>query len=138
MKRLIAVTFFLHSLTLSFGQNADIKAMVDSLQYLKADTLDCSADLYWRIIANGDKAIPLLIDKLTDTSSTNINSHCKKARLNVSEISYEALTEIAYFPMYLVTHMQFDIIHNDCWNFYNYFYKNENKKEFQKMVKDWY
>lgn len=138
MKRLIAITFFLHSLTLSFGQNADIKTMVDSLQYLKADTLDCSADLYWRIIGKGDKAIPYLINKLTDTSSTNIKSPCKKSNLNVGEISYSAMTEIAYFPMYLMTHIQFDVIHNDCWNFYDYFYKDENKKEFQKMVQDWY
>jgi hypothetical protein len=138
MKRLTAITLFLHSLTLSFGQNAGIKTMVDSLQYLNPHTLNCSADLYWRIIAKGDKVIPFLIDKLTDITSTSISSPCKKTKLNVAEISYEALTEIAYFPMYLMTGIQFDIIHNDCWNFYDYFYKNENKKEFQKMVQDWY
>lgn len=138
MKRLFGTIFFLNYLTFSFGQNAEIEKMVDSLHYLKANSLNCSADLYWRIISKGEKAIPFLIAKLTDTSSTNINSACKRTKLNVAEISYEALTEIAYFPMYLMTHIQFDVIHNECWNFYDYFYKDENKKQFQKMVNDWY
>lgn len=138
MKRLILTIFLLHFLTTSFGQNADIKSMVDSLKYLKVNSLDCSAGLYWQIIAKGDNAIPFLIDKLTDTNSTNIKSSCKTTKLNVAEISYEALTEIAEFPMYVMTHIQFDVIHNGCWSFYNYLYNDGNKKEFQKLVREWY
>jgi hypothetical protein len=75
MKRLTATIFFIHCMAVSFGQNGAIKSMVDSLQYLKVDTLDCSADLYWRIIAKGDKAIPFLIEKLTDTASAGEIDH---------------------------------------------------------------
>ena len=92
MKKLVLIIFTLHFLTISYGQNAEIKSMIDSLKYLKSDSLDCSADLYWRIIAKGNDVIPFLIDKLTDTTSTNIKSDCKKIKLNVVEVSYEALS----------------------------------------------
>lgn len=130
-------------MTLSYGQDANIKLMVDSLQYLKSDTLDCKADLYWRIVATGDKAIPFLIEKLTDTTQTKIKFHCKKTRLNVGEVAQFALTQIAYFPAFLVTKMQFDLIIIDqtgegCWSFYDFFFINSNKPRYQKDIKDWY
>ncbi|MCE3282840.1 MAG: hypothetical protein K0Q66_1577, partial [Chitinophagaceae bacterium] len=97
-----------------------------------------SAYLYLRIIANRYKSSPLLIEKLNDTNSTNIKSPCKTTRLNVAEVSYAALDEISSLPIFLITRIQFDVIHNECWNFYDYFYNNKNKKEFQRMVRDWY
>lgn len=143
MKKLIATIFFLYSLTLSFGQSKNIKAMVDSLKYLKVDTLDCSADLYWRIVAKGDKAIPFLIEKLTDTTQTKVRFHCKKTRLNVGEVSQFALTQIADFPAFLVTKIQFDVIVIDdtnegCWSFHDFLFINANKPRYQKNVRDWY
>lgn len=144
MKRLIVIIFFLHQLTLSHGQDTEIKLMVDSLQYLKTDTLDCKADLYWRIVSKGDKAIPFLIKKLTDTTQTNIKFHCKKTRLNVGEVAQFALTEIANFPAFAVTKMQFDVVIIDektgqgCWSFYDFLFINANKLQYQKDVKTWY
>jgi hypothetical protein len=99
-----------------FGQNHVTKEMVDSLSrvpFLYSDTLDCNANLYWRIVARGEEAIPYLIAKLTDTLPTNIKFHCKKGRLNVGEVSYFAIHEIGYFPMFLVTQMQFDLFEPD-------------------------
>jgi hypothetical protein len=139
MKRLIATILVLHILTLSFGQNAGIKSLVDSLQYLKADTLDCKADLYWRIIAKGKNAIPSLIDKLSDTTQTNVSYRCKGIKLNVGEVAYFALREIAFFPTFDITRIQFDYFdENDCWSFFPYLFNNENKKEYQRMVNRWY
>jgi len=143
MKRLIATIFFLHCLTISFGQKTNLKSMVDSLQYLKADTLNCTADLFWRIISKGDKAIPFLIDKLTDTTQTRIKFHCKKTNLNVGEVAQFALTEIASFPAFLVTKLQFDYIIIDengegCWSFYDFLFINSNKPRYQKDVRNWY
>ncbi len=139
MKRLIATTFFLHSLTLSYGQNIDIKSMVDSLQYSKADTLDCGATLYWRIISQSDKAIPFLIDKLSDTTLTNISYKCKLTKLNVSEVAYFALQQIASFPAFVITHIQFHVYNdNNCWSFFDYFFNNANKKNYQELVLQWY
>ena len=143
MKKLIATIIFIHSLAFLFGQNAGIKSIVDSLQYLKADTLDCSADLYWRIIAKGDKAIPFLIEKLTDTTQTKVKYHCKKVRLNVGEIAQFALRQIADFPASYITNMRFDVLYSDetgetCWGFYDYLFINSNKPQYQKSVREWY
>jgi hypothetical protein len=117
--------------------------MVDSLQYLKADTLDCKAELYWRIISKGDRAIPFLINKLTDTTQTAVKFHCKKTTLNVGEIAQFALTQIADFPAFLVTQLQFDVIVIDdtgegCWSFYDFLFINSNKLRYQTDVKNWY
>ncbi|MEO7486988.1 MAG: hypothetical protein ABIU77_07790, partial [Ferruginibacter sp.] len=86
---------------------------------------------------------PLLIDKLTDTTQTNIKYHCKKTNLNVGEVAQFALTEIANFPAFLVTKMQFDYIIIDepgqgCWSFYDFLFINSNKPRYQKNVREWY
>ena|SRR5258705_10929407 len=113
--------------------------MVDSLKYLKHDTLDCKADLYWRIVAQGDKAIPFLIDKLNDTTQTNVSFHCKQSKLSVGELSYFALNQIGDFPAFTITHIQFDEIDNNgCWSFYEYFFNNDNKPSYQRLVREWF
>lgn len=128
-----------HFLTVSFGQSSVIKSMVDSLQYLKVDTLDCNASLYWRLVAKGDKAIPFLIDKLNDTTLTKLSNSCKATKLNVGEVSYFALQQIAFFPAFVITHIQFDVIYsNDCWSFFDYFFNNGNKRQYQDLVRKWY
>jgi hypothetical protein len=144
MKKIILANLLLLSVLPSHGQKVDIKAMVDSLQFIKTDTFNCNADIYWRIVAEGQKAIPFLIDKLTDTTQTKIKYHCKKTSLNVGEVAHFALTEIANFPAFLVTHIQFDVITIDertgkgCWSFYDFLFINSNKPRYQKSVREWY
>ena len=136
------ITYFLliGSLTGAYAQKVNISEMVDSLHYIKGDTLDCNADIYWRIIAQGDKAIPFLIQKLDDTTNTNIHFICKNGTLNVAEIAYKALDEIVILPMaVIVPHIQFDHFDGDgCWSFYKYFYINNNKAAFKKNMNEWY
>lgn len=117
--------------------------MVDSLQFIKSDTLDCSADLYWRIIAQGKEAIPFLIEKLTDTTQTKIKFHCKKTCLNVGEIAQFALSEIASFPPAAMGVGQFDFFMIDeqgqsCWSFYDYLFNNSKKEKYKTIVQNWY
>ena len=139
MKNIITIIISFNCFTLSFGQSQNIKLMVDSLRYLEADTLDCRANLYWRIISKGEKAIPFLIDKLSDTTQSNVSFACKSARLNVGEISYFALNQIGYFPAFTITHIQFDYTDdNGCWIFYEYLFNNENKTKYQTLVKEWF
>lgn len=113
-------------------------SLISQLAKMTSDTLDCSAEVYWRIIQRGKKSIPLLIESLTDTTMTNIYNHCKKGRLNIGEVSYFALGEIADFPAAAVTHMQFDVFDNGCWIFYEYFFDNKNKPKYQKLVETFY
>jgi len=139
MKRFSIAAFLLLNITLSFGQNETAMSMVDSLKYLMADSLDCKADLFWRIVAQGDKSIPFLIAKLTDTTPTNVRFHCKKGKLNVAEVAQCALTNIADFPASAVMHAQFDVIDDEgCWSFYEFFFMNSNKHRYQDSVRAWY
>ena len=143
MKRVLFTIAFVHSMSILSGQNNNIRLMVDSLKDMNSDTLDCSADLYWRIIAKGEDAIPFLIEKLTDTTQTNVKWHCKKTRLNVGEVANFALNAIGEFPAYFITRIQFDLIYIDetgqsCWTFYDYFFDNANKPTYQQSVRSWY
>src|SRR5262249_20820482 len=74
----------------------------------------------------------------SDTVVTNIRWHCKKGKLNVAEIACFALDEIIFFPRAVITKMQFDLIIDGCWTFYDYFFENKNKAGFQKTLKEWY
>jgi hypothetical protein len=139
MKQLSIIFLLLFSFTISYSQDERIKSMVDSLDIMKADTLDCNADLYWRIIAQGEKAIPFLIDKLTDTTPTNIKFLCKETKLNVGEVAYFALEEIGHFPLFLVTKIQFDYdFVEGCEAFYTALFRDSFKPRFQKNMRDWY
>ncbi len=113
-------------------------SLISMLPTMQSQTFDCSADTYWKIIKRGKASIPHLIESLTDTTMTNIYDDCKPGKLNVGEVSYFALEEIAEFPAFVVTHIQFDLVVNGCWNFYDYFFDNRNKKEYQKMVRNFY
>ena len=79
-------------------------SLISELRNMKTDTLDCSADVYWKIIKRGKEYIPLLIEGLTDTTKTNIYNYCKKGKLNTGEVCYFALEEIAEFPAYAVSY----------------------------------
>lgn len=116
-----------------------VVSLISQLATMKADTLDCSAEIYWKIIKAGEVSIPFLIESLTDTTMTNIYNKCKQSNLNVGEVSFFALGEIADFPAYLVTNMRFDELYPaGCWSFYDYIFSNGNKKNYQQMVKEFY
>ncbi len=141
VKKFTNTITFIFLFTTSFGQ-FNVKDLVDSLKFLETDTLDCTADIYWKIIAQKEKAIPYLIDKLTDTTPTKIRYDCKKTPLNISEVSYLALTEIADFPIFDITGYQFDHIdRNGCSGFHLWYFFTDNlghKPEFQKSVRKWW
>ena len=114
-------------------------SLISLLPKMKAESLDCNADIYWQIISRGQSSIPLLIESLTDTTITNVYDHCKKGRLNVAEVSYFALEELAEFPTFLVTQIQYDVYdENGCWSFFDDFFDNRTKKSYQKKVMEFY
>jgi hypothetical protein len=119
-------------------------SLISRLPSMKADTLrnmlqNCDANIYWKIVKRGQASIPLLIESLTDTTLTNIYSPCKKGNLNVGELSQYALEEIAEFPAFVVTHIQFCVIdENGCWSFYDYLYDNRNKPAYKTHVQKFY
>jgi hypothetical protein len=124
------------------GSQTGLSAQKDSLIYnlmeMKAGKLDCSAEAYWKIIQQGEKMIPLLLECLTVTRPTTIYNDCKKGKLNVGEVCYFALEELADFPAFLITQTQYDLIENDCWNFYTYLFNDKNKNEYQRKARNFY
>jgi hypothetical protein len=117
-------------------------SLISQLAFMKTDSLDCSADVFWKIVSKGKAYIPKLIESLTDTTMTNIYHGCKTQKLNIGELSYFALEEIGDFPAFVVTQIQFDVISIQngwsCWSFYDYLFNNKNKVEYQNKVKDFY
>lgn len=115
-------------------------SLISQLTNKEITSLDSNNSVYWEIIKRGEKSIPLLIESLCDTTQTNIYDKCKRGYLTIGDVSYFALEEIAEFPAFLVTKIQFCTVdvENNCWSFYDYLYNNENKPQFQKMVSDFY
>ena len=113
-------------------------SLIAALSEMKTEKLDCSAEAYWKIIQQGEKMIPVLLECLTDTHPTTIYNNCKKGKLNVGEVSYFAQEELADFPAFLITQTQYDLIENDCWNFYTYLFNDKNKNEYQRKARNFY
>lgn len=115
-------------------------SLVLNLSDKNITVLDTNAVFYWEMIKRGEKSIPILIDCLSDTTLTNIYDKCKKGYLTVGDICYFALDEIAEFPAFLVTNIEFCTIdvENNCWSFYYYLFENQNKPQFKIMVREFY
>jgi hypothetical protein len=113
-------------------------SLITALTEMKAEKLDCSAEAYWKIIQQGEEAIPVLIECLTDNSPTAVYNACKKGKLTAGEVCYFALEELADFPTAAITQHQFDLVINDCWSFYDYLFDGKNKNDYQKKVRNFY
>lgn len=120
------------------GNTRQKDSLIAGLREMNAEKLDCNAESYWKIIQQGEKVIPVLIECLTDNSPTAVYNECKKGKLTAGEVCYFALEELADFPTYIITQQQFDLVVNDCWNFYDYFFDPKNRNEYQKKVRDFY
>lgn len=118
-----------------FRQRDSVAAL---LRGMTCEKLDSSATAYWKLIQQGERMIPILLACLTETSPTSVSDDCKKGKLNVGEVSYFALEELAEFPIYLITQTQYDLVENGCWNFYTYLFNDKNKSEYQKKATDFY
>ena len=132
--KLFTIILFLHSPS----DKSAIVEEIDSLKFMKADSLNCNAKLFWEIVSKGKQAIPYLIERLDDSTLTNQSFHCKDSKLTVGDICYFAIDNIIELPEFYVFHIQFDVIDGDCWPFYYYLFDNKSKTEIKKSVQKWY
>lgn len=123
---------------LSTHYDVSSDSLISQLASKEITSLDSNNSVYWKLIKRGEQSIPLLIESLCDTTLTSIYDKCKGGYLTIGDVSYFALEEIAEFPAFLVTKIQFCTIVDGCWSFYDYLFLQENKLEFQKMVRDFY
>lgn len=112
--------------------------MIAQLATVEAHKLDCGVKPYWKIVQQGKQIIPDLIESLTDTTGTQIFDYCKKGNLNIGEVAYFALNEIAEFPIATVTQNQFDTFEDGCWIFFDYLFDNQNKPRFKEKMESFY
>jgi hypothetical protein len=134
--KLFFLTLIISTTINGFGQTDQIKAKVDSLEYLIGDPFDCNS-VTWRIIANKKDAIQHLIDQLDDTTITLAKDKCKTTNLTVGDIAYLTLKRILQLPFFAVTGMQCDIIENDC-QLGIFEYIENNRVKFKGQVQKYY
>ena len=138
MTKLLTILFVLiFGSTQVVGQTSDIKFTVDSLQYLKQQPFTCNS-IYWRVVATGKDAIPFLIDKLDDTTHTQISLTCKATNVKLGDICFEALTEIFNIPLFYVTHQQFDFIDQYGCQQGVFTYLDNNRQKFKSQILAYY
>jgi len=138
MKNLVTILIILTcSSALVAGQTNGVVYKIDSLQYLKEQPFACNS-VYWRVVATGKDAIPFLIDKLDDTTHTQISLTCKKANVKFGDICYQALTEIFNIPLFYVTQQQFDLIDQYGCQQGVLTYLNNNRQKFKSQILSYY
>ncbi len=120
----------------SFAQTDEINGKIDSLKYLDKDAYKCNS-VYWRIVAIGKDAIPLLISRMDDTTLTEAAYVCKKGKLKLGDLCYKVLEEIMEIPTFYVTHVQFDLFEGEC-QVGVYGYLERERKKFKQQVSSYY
>lgn len=134
-KAVILISVLLASSHLCSAQNS-IQKLIDSLKYIDGNPLKCDA-VSWSIINQKQKAIPLLIAQISDTTLTEAWDACKQDRLVVGDISYIILKEIIPLPIFNVTGMQFDVKNGDC-SVGIFQYIDDQRERFQQQVQKYY
>lgn len=138
MKSLVTILIILTCCsTLVVGQTNDIEYKIDNLRNLKEQPFDCNS-VYWKVVATGKDAIPFLIDKLDDTTNTQISLTCKRTNVKFGDICYEALTEIFNIPLFYVTQMQFDFIDQYGCQQGVLTYLDNNRQKFKAQILAYY
>jgi|GEM_PF-1293565 len=136
-----------------FGGRTEVHAKIDSLKFVRdvpymgrysendSFNIGCGDQLFWDIVKLYDRnAIPLLIEKLDDTTKTELIAPLFGFAYTVGDVAYVALNEIVInIPTFELLGVEFD--QNGCgycsyWKHLNKSY--ENRKAFKKNVKSWF
>jgi|TARA_B110000261_G_C12969627_1_gene311949 hypothetical protein len=104
-------------------------------------TIHCGDSAYWELIKMQKGIIPILINKITDRSKTNIPIPCSKDSLTIGGLAFLILEQIINIPNAQVTQMQWCVVRSDCgFNSTSGFisYVQSNPVKFQNQLKKWY
>lgn len=148
MKRLIILLFFFPCL--AFAQ-MDTKKLVDSLKFVtdmpyichtplhSELSVGCGDRIFWQTVMQKQDAIPFLIDKLSDTTATEVSVPNFGGQYTVADIAYTALEEIIKdIPTFELLGVKFDEKGCGYCSYWYHLRKLKNRKKFQKNVRDWY
>ncbi len=134
------------------GQD-EIKHQIDSLQYVKDMpyicrgnvennelSVGCGNKIFWDVVKQKEKAIPSLLEKLSDSTMTEANAPNFGYFHTVADIAYVALREIIHgIPTFELLGVEFD--QEGCgycayWQHLNKDY--QNRKNFKIAIQSWY
>lgn len=101
----------------------------------------CGDSLFWQIVKLGKDAIPILINKVGDSTKTGIRVPCRNRNLTIGSVAFMALDKIVSIPAYLVFKIQWDVIKINCdFGYADGFldYISERPVETRDKLAEWY
>jgi hypothetical protein len=146
---------------LTFAQAADNKKLIDSLRFVtempyacevildsnaphNRDTMiynvGCGDRFFWQVVKGKQEIIPLLLDKLDDTTQTEASVPYFGGQYTVADIAYTALQEIIKdIPTFELLKIKFDTKGCGYCSYWNYLRKHiKNRRKFKVAVAGWY
>lgn len=133
----------------SFAQESKIDSLkfVDDMPYICRDVIEngdsfnpgCGSKIYWDVVMLKKAALPLLLEKIDDSTSTEVSVPYFGYTYTVADIAYVAICEIIHgIPTFDLLPVNFDT--NGCgycsyWQHLNTDY--QNRKDFQKALQYW-
>lgn len=146
---------------MTFAQVTESKRLIDSLRFVREmpyacevlldvntpynrDTMiyniGCGDKYFWQVVKGKQEVIPLLLDKLDDTTRTEASVPYFGGQYTVADIAYTTLQEIIKdIPTFDLLKIKFDT--NGCGycSYWNYLRKDvKNRLKFKVAVVDWY
>lgn len=122
--------------------------LADSLRYVKdmpyicetGDGFGCGDRIFWRVVQQKEKVIPVLIDLLVDTTTTSATVPNFGGQWTVADIAFTGLQEIIKdIPTFDLLGVEFD--NNGCGYcvYWNHLRRDiRNRRKFQAKMREWY
>lgn len=137
----------------AFGQ-ANFQRQVDSLRFVAempyicegqfrfndSFPMNCGDRRFWKVVTMKDNAIPLLIDRLDDTTTTPATAPNFGYSYTVADVAYAALEEIIHgIPTFKLLGVKFDTKGCGYCSYWQHLNKSsKNRQKFKKAVQEWY
>ena len=136
--------FIFCSLFICKGQNKQLKKKVEDLKFVKEMPYipELSGDsLFWTVVTEKLPIVPLLIEKLDDTTVTEAAVHNFGGYYTVADVAYRAIGEIIHSipTLDLAEDSKLAEPREGYWGYWHYIRRSyENRKKFKARVKKWY
>ncbi|MEO0473384.1 MAG: hypothetical protein AAF206_27480 [Bacteroidota bacterium] len=127
------------------SSSRDLTKTIDSLQFVTDMPYICEGDfgcgdpLFWQAVMGKEQAIPLLLDKIRDSSLTRASVPNFGGHYAVGDVAYFALTEIIH-PIETFDLLPVDFDQNGC-GFCSYWQHLQadlrHRVDFEQAIRDW-
>jgi hypothetical protein len=133
-----------------YSQDIDLSKKISEIEKIKAVPFvidsqmcnDCGDRRIWEIVRGGRKSIPMLLNKISDTTISQIVYHefTDSIRLRVGDIAYIILEQISFIPTYKITDLEFDVMVHCGYQmgFFDYLGSYKSRLKFQKQLKNYF